>query len=374
MKFERRAFHAPRVRELRQAKVYLVLILGVGLLLTLWQRTTREKLVVYCAHDAQFADALLAQFERVSGIPVVVKYDTEATKSLGLAEQIIQDGTKPHCDVFWNNELLGTMDLAERGLLEPYQGEGWKRIPASMRDEAGRWAGFGARLRMKIRNTEKPDHFEPLLFSVEGKPSLEVAHLLDSAAPPPKEKQFARFAVAKPLYGTTLTHYAVLWDLWGPDRLKFWHTESRARGLREVAGNAMVRDVVASGECGAGYTDTDDYFEARDHKKPVAAEPVLVDGKYTICIPNTVAIIRGTGRLEDARKLANFLLSARTEMALAQSASRQIPLGPLDEKQKAALPEDVRALLEPASHAYPLSGLLKARNDCLDWLKQEYLK
>ncbi len=355
------------MNDFRQARAYLLLILGMGLLLLYWQRANREKLTVYCAHDAEFAEAILEKFERETGIPVIVKYDTEATKSLGLAEQIIQDGAKPRCDVFWNNEMLGTLDLAERGLLEPYQGDGWKRIPDPYRDEQGRWAGFAARLRMKIHNTAQADYFEPLLVEVDGKPSLD-------AAPPPKEKQYARFAMAKPLYGTTLTHYAVLWNLWGPEKLKFWHTESRARGLREEAGNAMVRDVVASGAAGAGYTDTDDFFEARDRKAPVAAEPVRVGGQATICIPNTVAIIHGTKHLEDAKKLADFLLSARTEIALARSASRQIPIGTLDEKQRAQIPEDVRAFLEPAAQGYPLKGLLKARNDCLAWLKGEYLK
>jgi hypothetical protein len=100
------------IKDLRQAKLYLLLILAIGFLLIFWQRFTREKLVVYCAHDAVFAEAILDDFEKQTGIPVVVKYDTEATKSLGLVEQIIQDGAKPRCDVFWNNEMLGTVDLA----------------------------------------------------------------------------------------------------------------------------------------------------------------------------------------------------------------------------------------------------------------------
>ena len=63
---------------------------------------------------------------------------------------------------------------------------------------------------------------------------------------------FERFAIAKPLYGTTLTHYSALWDLWGGDKLRLWHKESRARGLREMNGNAAVKDIVANGTCGAG--------------------------------------------------------------------------------------------------------------------------
>ena len=40
-------------------------------------------LVVYCAHDREFAEVVLQEFERQTGIPVSVRYDTEATKSLG---------------------------------------------------------------------------------------------------------------------------------------------------------------------------------------------------------------------------------------------------------------------------------------------------
>ena len=39
---------------------------------------------------------------------------------------------------------------------------------------------------------------------------------------------------------------------------------------------------------------TDDYFEAKDAGKPVAFEPARLDTGATICIPNTVAIVRGT--------------------------------------------------------------------------------
>lgn len=365
------------VQSLRQTKATLLLILGLGLLLLVWQSTHRQKLVVYCAHDAEFAQSILDRFEKETGIPVIVKYDTEATKSLGLVEQIKADGTHPHCDVFWNNELLGTLDLAEGNLLEPYQGPGWQRIPGVHRDEKGRWAGFAARLRMKIQHAELDAAIEPVLRPGEPPAFDNSPHVWLKGVPADYDpaKPYDRFAIAKPLYGTTLTHYAVLWDLWGPEKLKFWHTESRARGLVEVAGNAMVRDAVASGESATtGFTDTDDYFEALDHHDRVTATPVLVDGQHTICIPNTVAIIRGTQHLDDARKLADFLLSAQTELALARSASRQIPIGSLTEQQKNQLPEQVRALLPAAAQAYPLTHLLAARNACLAWLKTQYLK
>ena len=141
------------MNDTRQMKLKLILILGVAFLILVWQALSREKLVVYCAHDAVFAESVLREFQKQTGIEVVAKYDTEATKSLGLVEQIIRDGARPQCDVFWNNELLGTQALADRGLLEPYKGAGWQRMPERWRGDAGEWTGFGGRVRMVIWNT-----------------------------------------------------------------------------------------------------------------------------------------------------------------------------------------------------------------------------
>ena len=55
----------------------------------------------------------------------------------------------------------------------------------------------------------------------------------------------------------------------------------------------------------------------------------------------SVAIVKGTTKLESAQKLVDFLLSTETELRLSRSESRQIPLGLLDESQ---IPPQVRPL------------------------------
>src|SRR5579864_9193114 len=105
----------------------------------------RGSLVVYCAHDSIYADSVLREFEKETGIRVAVRYDTEATKSLGLVELLLQEKAHPRCDVFWNNELLGTLQLADEDLLLPYRGSGYERIPAAVKDQDGSRGGLGAR-------------------------------------------------------------------------------------------------------------------------------------------------------------------------------------------------------------------------------------
>jgi iron(III) transport system substrate-binding protein len=324
----------------------------VALFLAWWVIAHRgpEPLVVYCAHDSIYAEKILRDFEKQSGIPVATRYDTEATKSLGLLELLVREKEAPRCDVFWNNELLGMSELAGRDILLPCKGQGWARMPERFRDPDGAWTGFAARLRVVIYNPQR----------------LLAAQIPDRLA-----GDLSRVAMAKPLYGTTLTHYTVLWQTLGADGLKAWHKESRARGLLELNGNAAVKDAVAQGVCDLGFTDTDDFFEAKDAGKSVAAEPVRLGEMRTIVIPNTVAIIRGTHRESKARKLVDFLLSEETELALARSKSRQIPLGPVPTDQ---LPPDVRELAEWAKDGFDLRPLRSARTACLEWLKSEYFK
>jgi iron(III) transport system substrate-binding protein len=131
------------VRQLRRAPVQLLIFFVVWCAWFLWRSPSPSgpagKLVVYCAHDSIFSEKILRDFEQRTGIAVALRFDTEATKSLGLTELLIREKDAPRCDVFWNNELLGMLDLQQRGLLLPYQGAGHARIPAAFKAADGAW-------------------------------------------------------------------------------------------------------------------------------------------------------------------------------------------------------------------------------------------
>jgi iron(III) transport system substrate-binding protein len=149
------------------------------------------------------------------------------------------------------------------------------------------------------------------------------------------------------------------------------HESSRKQGLREVNGNAATRDLVAEGGCLAAWTDSDDYFVARDAGKPVRMMPVRDPRGRTIAIPNSVGIIKGTARLKEAQQLADFLLSEEAELMLARGRARQVPVG---STQDAELPEAVRAMQPWLKEAVPLTTLYGEYQACLEWLKQVYAK
>ena len=313
---------------------------------------SRDALVVYCAHDALYSEEILRQFERETGIPVEIRFDTEATKSLGLVELLLREKENPRCDVFWNNQVAGTMDLQDAGLLVPYRGSGHERIPERFKDPEGHWTGFAARMRVIVVHRDRVDQEK----------FREIDRLLAG--------DLSRVALAKPLYGTTFTHFAHLCEEWGLPAVKKWHADIQKRGVRVVGGNATVKNLVAEGVCDLGWTDTDDVFVAIDDEKPVNMTPVRVDGR-TICIPNSVAIIKGTDRQGDAERLVDYLLSAETELALAKSKARQIPLGAVDESK---LPEAVRRLRGWAEKSHPAILSSESRQATLKWLKSEYVE
>lgn len=336
----------------RSGRLFLALAVAVVLLgggYALHAAGRRPDLVVYCAHDSLYAEQVIERFRQQTGLQVAVRYDTEATKSLGLVEQIAREGEHAVCDVFWNNEPLGVMRLAELGRLQPYRGPAHDRIPAEFRDRADRWCGFAARMRVWIVNTER-------MRADEGAVNAALAGDL------------SRVAIARPLFGTTRAHYTALWQSLGRQPLVDWHRDWRRRGVIEVAGNAAVKNMVSSGSCWLGLTDTDDYFVARDAGAPVAMLPFrLADGR-TLCIPNAAAIVAGCAHVGTARQFVDFLLGEETEVQLARSPSRQIPLGPVDPQR---LPAEVQQLAAQAAQRYPVLELEPAREPCLQWLRSE---
>src|SRR5437868_7325508 len=88
-----------------------------------------DRVVLYCAQDRPFAEGLLADFTKATGLEVAAKYDTEATKSVGLYRELQLEKARPRCDVHWNNEIITTLMLARDGVLEPYDAPAARPYP-----------------------------------------------------------------------------------------------------------------------------------------------------------------------------------------------------------------------------------------------------
>ena len=295
-----------------------------------WSSTGRE-VVVYTALDSEFSQPIFDDFTAATGIAVRPKFDTESTKTVGLAEAISAERNRPRCDLFWNNEILNTLRLERQGLLEAYDSPVGQYYPAEFRSTDGLWYGFAARARVLIVNTR--------LVADSERPK-SISDLAD-----PKWK--GRCAMAKPLFGTTATHAACLFAAWGDQRAKDFFRQLKANQVRIVSGNKQVALAVGGGQLDFGITDTDDAMIELEKGMPVAIiyPDQGPDGLGTLFIPNTLAIIRGGANAQNARRLLDYLLSPAVEEKLAQGESAQIPLNPQTKvKTRLASPKTVKPM------------------------------
>lgn len=288
----------------------LLTLLGCGLLSALGCRhDSSQRVVVYCAHDEEFAAAILQEFEKKSGLKVDVTYDKEANKAVGLKESLVREAGQPRCDVHWNNEILATIYLQQKGILAPYASPSAQPFPADCKAKDHTWTAFAARARVVLVNTDK--------VKKEDFPRT----LMDLTEP----RYQGKLAMAKPMFGTTATQAACLFQSWGAEKARDFYRKLHANGIEIMPGNKQVAVGVGKGQFAIGLTDTDDAVAEIEAGRPV--KMLFTDGD-TLFIPNTVAMIKGGPNPEGAKKLIGFLLSPEVEIKLAESPSRQIPLNP----------------------------------------------
>jgi iron(III) transport system substrate-binding protein len=296
----------------------------------------QNRVVLYCAQDEEFANAILATFRQRTGLEVAPKFDTEADKSVSLYLELVREKDRPRCDVFWNNEILSTIRLQRQGMLEPYASPSAAPYPAWCHGPKDTWHAFAERARILVVNTR--------LVKEKDRPHS----LLDLTRPEWK----GRVVMAKPGYGTTATQAACLFAVLGPEKAKQYYLDLRANDVQIAPGNRQVAAWVGAGKSpggrpvAVGTCDPDDALEEMETNPDVAlvfpdADRPKGDPMGTLFIPNTVAILKGAPDADGARKLVDYLLSAEVETKLAEGGSHQMPLNP---EVKAKLPEALAGL------------------------------
>ena len=270
------------------------------------------EVVVYCSADQAFAEPILAEFEKTTGIKVRARDDLEASKTVGLVRRIEAEAGRGGADVFWSSEIFYTIRLANKGLLDPYSSEATKSWPAAFADPAGRWYALGMRARVICYNTRA-------VKADEAPKSLE--DLLD-----PKWK--GRIVMAKPAFGTTGGDVASWFVHYGDARAKEILAGLKANGVRLASGNSTAVRMVATGQADVCLTDTDDVYAGQRNDWPIALNFLDQGGDGVLAIPNTVMRLAGGRHPAEAGELIDFILSGRVETLLAESDSHNSPVAP----------------------------------------------
>jgi iron(III) transport system substrate-binding protein len=245
------------------------------------------EVILYAAQDRVYAEPILREFEEATGIRVRAVYDSEAVKTVGLANRLLAEESRPQCDVFWGNEELRTRQLAARGIFAATNG----------------WAAFGQRSRrmaVASRAPAAPNSIRDLTNAVYRQ----------------------RVALAYPLFGSTATHLLALRQHWGESNWLAWCRALAANQPFIVDGNSVSVKFLERGEVAVALTDSDDIFAARREGAAIEARPVDTE---TLLIPNTVAVIRGGPHPAEARRLFDYLRSEAVITKLIAAGALEAP-------------------------------------------------
>jgi len=262
-------------------------------------RGDTDSVVLYCAQDQIFSEEILAEFSRKTGFKVRTVYDSEAVKTVGLANRLIAEIAHPRAHVFWGNEELRTRQLAARGVF------GTNRIGST---DAG-WVAFGARTRRLVVDSRN------LPLSARPTSLLELTNA----------RWKGKLSMAMPLFGTASTHLHLLRATWGESAWREWCRALMANRPFLEPGNSHVVRRVARGEALVGLTDSDDIAVARADGAQV--EALALEDDF-LTIPNTIGLVRPAPPESPARKLVEFLTSDSVRARLVATGALETATRP----------------------------------------------
>ncbi len=243
----------------------------------------KPRVTLYASQDQVYAEPILKEFADWTRIKASTLFDSEAVKTVGLANRLLAERTHPQCDVFWNNEELRTRRLAARNVFA----------------ETNAWAAFGYRSRRIVINKNR------LTLVTAPRSLIELTN----------EIWRGKVALAYPLFGTTATHFLALRQYWGDTQWQAWCRALAANNPFLVDGNSLVVNLVGRGEAWIGLTDSDDISVGQRAGSPVVALPLTEE---SLLIPNTVALVRR--RLESERLFDYLQSPAVVERLVAANA------------------------------------------------------
>lgn len=296
--------------------------------------------VVYTSADQEYAEVILREVEAATGRPGVAIFDAEASKTVGLERRLVAEKSRPKADVFWNSEFLRTWRLDKQGVLAPTSVDKSFGLPASVVTPHS--VGFGIRSRViAVHTPSVPEAQRP-------------TRLEDLANPRFKGK----VAIARPLFGTTSTHFAALHAQWGAAKFTEFLKALKANGVMILPGNGDVRDAVVAGRAAVGLTDTDDAIGAIKRNQPLAMIFPDQEAEGSFGVYMTVAKVAGGPDPAGAQKLIEYLASEKNEARLIELGAVQIPvrphlpmakeIGPVRPKIWFMDPAKIEASLEPS--------------------------
>jgi iron(III) transport system substrate-binding protein len=111
--------------------------------------SSSDALTLYSGQHVQTTQALVAAFEKQTGISVNVRSDDEDV----LADQIVTEGSRSPADVYFTENTPPLQYLASKGLLASVDPSTLANTPSRFNSPDGKWVGVTARVSLMVYNT-----------------------------------------------------------------------------------------------------------------------------------------------------------------------------------------------------------------------------
>jgi iron(III) transport system substrate-binding protein len=297
---------ATRIWLMRRATMLVIAAVSLGC-----AEKVPPKVIVFTSIDREVALPIFAKFTRETGIQVKAAYGVEPTQSMGLAREIVAQGAQSRCDLFWSDEIFGTLWLDREGLLRSFAAAGAGAFPTSTRSPHNTWYDVATDARVLVINTRQ---------IAEAREPKSIQDLTDP-------QWYERTAIARPTNGASAIHAACIFQAWGDAKAKEFFLAVK-RNARILATDREVAHAVATGSLAFGLTNSSDAAVELASAAPIKIiYPDQVDGQLgTLFIPSTVALLKNSPDVEAAEQLLSFLLSDEVAKRLTSPPGAFIPL------------------------------------------------
>ena len=268
-----------------------------------------NKVVVYSSMDEEFVQPLAKQFEKETGVEVLLVCDTEKAKSSGLLNRLLEEKERPQCDVFLSEDPVRSAVLKRKGISTPYQSASAKGLPPEFSDPDHHWTGMSARVRVLLVNKKDP------LFKTEPLPTS----VYDLANPRYKGK----VCIGNPLFGTTTLHCLAIFQHLGETKAKQLFEDMLKNQVHVLQSDGDVEDRIENGDFAFGLTDNDDGMSAVRESRGKKMAMVIPDAAgLGMLAPDAPVLIKNGPNPDNGKKFIDFILRPETEIELSQKPSQ----------------------------------------------------
>lgn len=271
----------------------------------------KEALVIYCPHPLDFINPIVSEFEAQTGIRTAVH-----TGSTGELLQMVEDGGKPRCDIFWGGSLSTT--IPQSYLFKTYISENESMIPEEFKNREGNMTRFTDVPSILMVNTNLAGD-----ISIDGYEDLL------------KPELFGKLAMGNPAISSSAYEHLInmLYAMGHGNPDEGWdYVEKLCTSLNGtlLGSSSEVYQGVAEGRFTAGLTFEEGAAHYISDGYPVK---VIYMKEGVISKPDVVCIAKGTAHPKEAGRFVDFVTGKDAQAVISGNLGRRSVRMDVDEPE-----------------------------------------